>query len=43
MIKSPLGPWELASSEPIFGTRKKGYRFELAIGGGYADLQFQDS
>jgi xylan 1,4-beta-xylosidase len=41
--KSPLGPWELASPEPIFGTRKKGYRPELAINGGYADLKFQDT
>jgi len=41
--KSPLGPWEFASREPIFGTRKKGYRPELAIEGGYADLKFQDS
>lgn len=41
--KSPLGPWELASPEPIFGTRKKGYRPELAQGGGYAHLKFQDS
>jgi xylan 1,4-beta-xylosidase len=41
--KSPLGPWELASREPIFGTRKKGYRQELAIEGGYANLKFQDS
>ncbi|APS38644.1 glycoside hydrolase family 43 protein [Salegentibacter sp. T436] len=40
---SPLGPWEFASREPIFGTRKKGYRQELAIGGGYDDLEFQDS
>jgi beta-xylosidase len=23
---NPLGPWELASPEPIFGTRKNGYR-----------------
>jgi beta-xylosidase len=41
--KTPLGPWELASREPIFGTRKKGYRTELAIEGGYANLKFQDS
>jgi xylan 1,4-beta-xylosidase len=41
--KSPLGPWEPASNEPIFGTRKKGYRPELAIGGGYAGLKFQDT
>lgn len=41
--KSPLGPWELVSREPIFGTRKKGYRPELAIGGGYADLKFGDT
>lgn len=41
--KSPLGPWELASREPIFGTRKKGYRSELATSGGYAHLKFQDS
>ncbi|RKR81787.1 glycosyl hydrolase family 43 [Mucilaginibacter gracilis] len=41
--KSPLGPWVLASPEPIFGCRKKGFRPELAIEGGYADLKFQDS
>jgi xylan 1,4-beta-xylosidase len=41
--KSPLGPWTLASPEPIFGTRKKGYRPELAIDGGYARLKFQDT
>jgi xylan 1,4-beta-xylosidase len=41
--KSPLGPWELVSREPIFGTRKKGYRPELAFDGGYANLKFQDS
>ena len=41
--KTPLGPWELTSREPIFGTRKKGYRPELAIEGGYANLKFQDS
>jgi xylan 1,4-beta-xylosidase len=40
--KSPLGPWELASRESIFGTRKKGYRSELAISEGYTDLKFQD-
>ena len=41
--KSPLGPWELASQNPIFGTRKKGYRPELAAEGGYAYLKFQDT
>ncbi|MCB0743516.1 MAG: family 43 glycosylhydrolase [Ignavibacteriae bacterium] len=41
--ENPLGPWEFASREPIFGTRKKGYRPELAIGGGYDNLKFQDS
>jgi xylan 1,4-beta-xylosidase len=41
--QSPLGPWKLASREPIFGTRKKGYRPELAKSGGYADLKFQDT
>ncbi|MFC2136587.1 hypothetical protein ACFLTE_00280 [Bacteroidota bacterium] len=41
--KNPLGPWELVSDEPIFGTRKKGYRSELAIGGGYDHLEFQDT
>ncbi|HXD76439.1 MAG TPA: family 43 glycosylhydrolase [Puia sp.] len=40
---TPLGPWRLASRTPIFGTRKKGYRPELAVAGGYAYLQFQDS
>jgi xylan 1,4-beta-xylosidase len=41
--KSPLGPWELASPEPILGTRKKGYRPELAAAGGYSNLEFTDS
>jgi xylan 1,4-beta-xylosidase len=41
--ESPLGPWELASPEPIFGTRKKGYRPELALEGGYGHLKFQDT
>lgn len=41
--KSPLGPWELATREPIFGTRKKGYRPELSKSGGYAHLKFQDT
>jgi len=41
--KSPFGPWELASREPIFGTRKKGYRPELAQEGGYDNLVFQDT
>jgi len=41
--KTPMGPWELASPEPIFGTRKKGYRMEMAKTGGYADLEFQDT
>ena len=41
--KSPLGPWRFASREPIFGTRKKGYRSELANEGGYANLKYQDS
>lgn len=41
--KSPLGPWKLASPEPIFGTRKKGFRPELAINGGYANLNYQDT
>ena len=41
--KSPLGPWEFVSREPIFGTRKKGYRPELAQDGGYAHLKFQDT
>ncbi|WEK70325.1 MAG: family 43 glycosylhydrolase [Candidatus Chryseobacterium colombiense] len=41
--KSPLGPWELASQEPIFGTRKKGYRQQMAKDGGYENLQFTDT
>lgn len=41
--KTPLGPWELASREPIFGTRKKGFRPELAIEGRYDHLKFQDT
>lgn len=41
--KKPLGPWKFASREPIFGTRKKGYRPELAIDNGYTYLKFNDS
>ena len=41
--QNPLGPWKLASPEPIFGTRKKGYRQELAVEGGYDHLSFQDT
>ena len=41
--KSPLGPWELVSQEPIFGTRKRGYRPELAKSGGYDNLKFTDT
>ncbi len=41
--KGPLGPWELVSLEPIFGTRKKGYRPELAADGGYSHLRFADT
>jgi beta-xylosidase len=41
--KSPLGPWTLASCEPIFGTRKKGYREEMAKAGGYDNLKFTDT
>ncbi|MDP4208842.1 MAG: family 43 glycosylhydrolase [Bacteroidota bacterium] len=41
-FKSPLGPWELASREPFFRTRKKGYRPELAVEGGYDHLKFHD-
>lgn len=41
--RSPLGPWRLVQREPIFGTRKKAYRPELAIQGGYADLEFTDT
>lgn len=45
LLKSakPLGPWELVSHNPIFGTRKRGYRPELAVAGGYSDLQYSDT
>ncbi len=41
--KDPLGPWELVDDQPIFGTRKKAYRPELAESGGYAHLRFTDT
>lgn len=41
--KTPLGPWELVSQEPIFGTRKKGYRKDMAKEGGYENLFFTDT
>jgi len=40
---NPLGPWELASQQPIFGTRKRNYRPELAKEGGYSNLQYIDT
>lgn len=45
LLKStnPLGPWELVEEEPIFGTRKKHYRPELAIDGGYDHLEFTNT
>ena len=41
--RNPLGTWELASPEPIFGTRKRQYRVSMAKDGGYSDLKFEDS
>lgn len=41
--KSPLGPWELASPDPIFGTRKRDYRRQMAIDNGYDTLKFDDT
>ncbi len=41
--QNPLGPWELVSNETIFGTRKKGFRPELAASGGYSNLSFTDT
>jgi xylan 1,4-beta-xylosidase len=41
--RNPLGPWELVDPEPIFGTRKRKYRPELAIEGGYDRLVFSDT
>lgn len=41
--ENPLGPWELVDDEPIFGTRKKYYRPELAQQGGYDHLEFDDT
>lgn len=41
--KTPLGPWELAAPEPIFGTRKRKYREQMARGGGYDTLSFTDT
>jgi len=45
LLKStaPLGPWELASPEPIFGTRKREYRKQMAVEGGYDSLRFDDT
>jgi len=41
--RTPLGPWELVDREPIFGTRKKGFRPELAREGGYDHLEYSDT
>ncbi len=41
--KTPLGPWELASPEPIFGSRKRAHRLKNAISGGYTNLKYQDT
>ncbi len=40
---APLGPWELVSREPIFGTRKRRYREPQMQAGGYAHLEFSDT
>jgi len=37
--KTPLGPWALATKEPIFGTRKKNYRPNPTLQG----MEFNDS
>jgi len=41
--KNPMGPWELASPEPIFGTRKRGYRQAMAKESSYENLEFTDT
>jgi xylan 1,4-beta-xylosidase len=41
--KTPLGPWQLVSTEPIFGARKRLHRQELATKDGYANLKYQDT
>lgn len=40
---TPLGPWELSSREPIFGTRKRRHREKQMQEGGYAHLKFDDT
>jgi xylan 1,4-beta-xylosidase len=41
--RSPLGPWELASRDPVFGTRKRRHRARQMEEGGYTHLQFEDT
>jgi beta-xylosidase len=41
--ETPLGPWELVSREPLFGTRKRRYREKQMQEGGYAYLKFEDT
>jgi xylan 1,4-beta-xylosidase len=40
---SPLGPWELASREPILGTRKHEVRDPLAKSEGYDFVKYEDT
>jgi xylan 1,4-beta-xylosidase len=41
--RHPLGPWELAQREPLFGTRKRRHRQQQMETGGYAHLVFEDT
>jgi beta-xylosidase len=40
---TPLGPWELTSPAPLFGTRKRHFRERQMREGGYAHLRFDDT
>mgnify|MGYP002655134218 CR=1 FL=1 len=41
--ESPQGPWRLAQPEPVFGTRKRAHREEIAKKDGYPNLVYDDT
>lgn len=41
--ESPLGPWKLESENPLFGTRKREFRKELAKKEGFDQIQYEDT
>lgn len=41
--ESPIGPWKLASNNPIFGSRKQEFRKDLAKREGFDHIKYEDT